>query len=94
MFHLQSVTRGEQTALIDEAVGHQKLVQAFSRESATLEQFDEINSRLESCSLQATFYSSLVNPVTRFVNSLVYAAVAHSSVMPTSIPGPSMKFPV
>ena len=76
MFHLQSVTRGEQTALIDEAVGHQKLVQAFSRESATLEQFDEINSRLESCSLQATFYSSLVNPVTRFVNSLVYAAVA------------------
>lgn len=76
MFHLQSVTRGEQTALIDEAVGQQKLIQAFSRESATLGQFDEINCRLESCSLQATFFSSLVNPVTRFVNSLVYAAVA------------------
>ncbi len=76
MFRTQSVTRGEQTALINEAVGEQKLVQAFSREEALLDQFDEINGRLESCSLQATFYSSLVNPVTRFVNSLVYAAVA------------------
>ena len=76
MFRTQSVTRGEQTALINEAVGEQKLVQAFSREKALLDQFDEINGRLESCSLQATFYSSLVNPVTRFVNSLVYAAVA------------------
>ncbi len=76
MFRLQSVTRGEQTALIDEAVGEQKLVQAFCREKAILKQFDEINGRLESCSLKATFYSSLVNPATRFVNSLVYAAVA------------------
>ena len=76
MFKLQSETRGEQTALIDEAIGDQKLVQAFGREQATLEQFDEINGRLESCSLQATFFSSLVNPSTRFVNALVYAAVA------------------
>lgn len=76
MFRLQSVTRGEQTSLIDEAVGGQKLVQAFGHEAETLQQFDEINGRLESCSLQATFFSSLVNPSTRFVNSLVYAAVA------------------
>ena len=76
MFRQQSVTRGEQTALIDEAVGQQKLVRAFGRESALLDQFDEINGRLEDCSLQATFYSSLVNPATRFVNALVYAAVA------------------
>jgi len=76
MFRLQSVTRGEQTALIDEAIGNQKLVQAFCREGATLSQFDEINGKLEECSLQATFFSSLVNPCTRFVNSLVYAAVA------------------
>ena len=76
MFRLQSATRGEQTALIDEAVGEQKLIQAFSLEKTILEQFDEINDRLASCSLKATFYSSLVNPVTRFVNSLVYASVA------------------
>ena len=76
MFRLQSETRGEQTALIDEAVGEQKLVQAFGREEAMLESFDEINGRLEACSLKATFFSSLVNPATRFVNSLVYAAVA------------------
>ena len=76
MFRLQSVTRGEQTALIDEAVGGQKLVQAFGREAAALEQFDEINGRLQDCSLKATFFSSLVNPCTRFVNALVYAAVA------------------
>ncbi|MBR2855100.1 MAG: ABC transporter ATP-binding protein, partial [Clostridia bacterium] len=72
----QTVTRGEQTALIDEALGNQKLVQAFCREEATLEQFDEINGRLADCSLKATFFSSLVNPSTRFVNSVVYAAVA------------------
>jgi ATP-binding cassette subfamily B protein len=76
MFRLQSVTRGEQTALIDEAVGQQKLVQAFGYEKAMLDQFDEINGRLQSCSLKATFFSSLVNPSTRFVNALVYAAVA------------------
>ena len=76
MFQQQSVTRGEQTSLIDEALGNQKLVQAFCREEATLEQFDEINTRLADCSLKATFFSSLVNPSTRFVNALVYAAVA------------------
>ncbi len=76
MFRLQSSTRGEQTALIDETVGNQKLILAFSHEQASLEQFDEINSRLEECSLKATFFSSLVNPSTRFVNALVYAAVA------------------
>ena len=76
MFRQQTVTRGEQTALIDEALGNQKLVQAFCREEATLEQFDEINGRLADCSLKATFFSSLVNPSTRFVNSVVYAAVA------------------
>ncbi len=76
MFQRQSVTRGEQTALMNEAVGDQKLIRAFSHEEATVARFDEINERLRDCSLQATFYSSLVNPVTRFVNSLVYAAVA------------------
>ena len=76
MFTLQSQTRGEQTALIDEAVGDQKLIQTFGREQAVLDRFDEINGRLESCSLQATFFSSLVNPCTRFVNAMVYAAVA------------------
>lgn len=78
MFRLQSVTRGEQTALIEEAVTGQKLVQAYNQEEAVLAQFDEINERLESCSLRATFFSSLVNPSTRFVNALVYAAVALS----------------
>ena len=81
MFRQQSLTRGEQTALIDEAVGRQKLVQAFCHEGETLRSFDEINSRLESCSLQATFFSSLVNPSTRFVNALVYAAVALSGAL-------------
>ena len=76
MFHLQSVTRGQQTALLNEAIGGLKLIQAFSHEKATVDQFDEINDRLRDCSLKATFFSSLVNPVTRFVNALVYAAVA------------------
>lgn len=76
MFVLQSQTRGEQTALIDEVMNEQKLVQAFSREEETLEQFDEVNERLRACSLRAVFFSSLTNPCTRFVNSLVYAAVA------------------
>jgi len=75
MFVLQSKTRGEQTALIDEAISDQKLVQAFAREDETLEKFDEINERLRACSLRAVFFSSLTNPCTRFVNSLVYAAV-------------------
>jgi len=76
MFQLQSVTRGEETALIDEAIGNQKVVLAFHHGDAMLQQFDEINERLGDCSLRATFFSSLVNPTTRFVNSLVYAAVA------------------
>lgn len=75
MFRKQSETRGEQTALIDEMIGNQKVVQAFSREEEVLERFDEINERLSAYSLQATFFSSLTNPVTRFVNSLVYAGV-------------------
>lgn len=75
MFQLQSQTRGEQTALINEMVGNQKVVQAFNREDETLEQFDEINARLQKCSLRAIFFSSLTNPCTRFVNSLVYMGV-------------------
>lgn len=75
MFQLQSSTRGEQTALINEMVGNQKVVQAFNREDETLEKFDEINGRLERCSLRAIFFSSLTNPCTRFVNSLVYMGV-------------------
>ncbi len=75
MFKEQSETRGEQTGLIEEMVGSQKIVKTFSRESAVTEQFREINGRLEKCSLKAIFYSSLTNPCTRFVNSLVYAGV-------------------
>ena len=75
MFKLQSETRGEQTALINEMIGNQKVVQAFNREYETLERFDEINGRLEKCSLRAIFFSSLTNPCTRFVNSLVYTGV-------------------
>lgn len=75
MFKLQSETRGEQTALINEMIGNQKVVQAFNREDETLEKFDEINGRLEKCSLRAIFFSSLTNPCTRFVNSLVYMGV-------------------
>ena len=75
MFRLQSKTKGEQTALIDEMIGNQKVVQAFSHEDEAQEKFEEINNRLGKYSLNATFFSSLVNPSTRFVNSLVYAAV-------------------
>ncbi|MBQ1554830.1 MAG: ABC transporter ATP-binding protein [Clostridia bacterium] len=75
MFRLQSETRGEQTALIDEMMNHQKVVQAFGHEEASLADFDEINRRLSACSLRATFFSSLTNPGTRFVNNMVYAAV-------------------
>lgn len=75
MFQLQSKTKGEQTALINEMIGNQKVVQAFSHEEKVQEEFEEINKRLEKYSLNATFFSSLVNPSTRFVNSLVYAAV-------------------
>ncbi|MEI3245803.1 MAG: ABC transporter ATP-binding protein [Lachnospiraceae bacterium] len=76
MFILQSRTRGEQTTLIDEAIGNQKIVQAFGQQKSMLEHFDEINDRLQKCSLQAVFFSSLTNPCTRFVNSLVYTGVA------------------
>lgn len=75
MFMLQSTTRGEQTAFINEMIENQKVVQAFSKEKDALETFDEINERLEKASLQATFFSSLTNPSTRFVNSLVYTGV-------------------
>lgn len=76
MFQLQASTRGEQTALINEMIGGEKVVQAFGRENAVVERFDEINDRLEKFSLRAIFFSSITNPSTRFVNSLVYACVA------------------
>lgn len=75
MFTLQSVTRGEQTALIDEMIGGQKVVQAFGQEQAVMERFDEVNGRLQRYSLRAIFFSSITNPATRFVNGLVYAGV-------------------
>ena len=75
MFRLQTQTRGEQTGLIDESVGNIKVIRAFGHESATMEQFDEINGRLKKASLRAIFFSSLTNPCTRFVNSVVYAGV-------------------
>ncbi len=75
MFQLQSETRGEQTALIDEMIGEQKLVQAFGHEDEAQMAFDALNERLRACSLRAIFYSSLTNPSTRFVNSVVYACV-------------------
>ena len=76
MFQLQTKTRGEQTAMIDETIGNLKVVRAFGHEAASQMQFDEVNDRLEKCSLKAIFFSSLVNPSTRFINSLVYAGVA------------------
>ena len=75
MFQLQSKARGEQTALIDEMIGNQRVVQAYGHEKRSLERFDEINGRLEKYSLRATFFSSITNPATRFVNNLVYAGV-------------------
>lgn len=75
MFQLQSATRGEQTSLIDEMIGNQKVVQAYSHETEALEKFCDINKRLQKYSLDATFYSSITNPATRFVNNLVYAGV-------------------
>ena len=75
MFQLQTKTRGEQTALIEEMVGNQNVVQAFNHEDEALKQFDEINQRLQKYSLRAIFFSSITNPSTRFINSLVYAAV-------------------
>ena len=81
MFKLQSETRGEQTNLINEMIGNQKVVQAFNREDETLEAFDEINGRLEKYSLRAIFFSSITNPSTRFVNSLVYMGVGLTGAM-------------
>ncbi len=75
MFQLQSKARGEQTALIDEMIGNQRVVQAYGHEKRSLEQFDQINGQLEKYSLRATFFSSITNPATRFVNNLVYAGV-------------------
>lgn len=75
MFRLQSQTRGEQTALIDEMIGNQKVVQAYGQEKQIQEKFDEINGRLQKYSLRAIFFSSITNPATRFVNSLVYTGV-------------------
>ena len=76
MFKLQSETRGEQTALIDEMIGGQKVVKAYNHEKEIIDQFDEINTRLQKYSLSAIFFSSVTNPSTRFINSLVYAGVA------------------
>ena len=75
MFRLQSQVRGEQTGFVEEMVQGQKVVQAFGRERDSLEKFDEINERLRGCSLRAIFFSSITNPSTRFVNSLVYTGV-------------------
>ena len=76
MFQLQTRLKGEQTAVIDETIGQMKVVQAFGHEKQSMAQFDEVNQRLEKCSLRAIFFSSLTNPSTRFVNSLVYTGVA------------------
>ena len=76
MFRQQSEIRGEQTAIIDEMIGGQKVVQAFGYENESLARFDEINDRLQKCSVKAIFYSSITNPSTRFINNLVYAGVA------------------
>lgn len=75
MFRKQTITRGEQTGMIDETIGQIKVVQAFGHQAQTMEQFDEVNERLKKCSLRAIFFSSLTNPCTRFVNSVVYALV-------------------
>lgn len=81
MFQLQSQTRGEQTALIDEMIGNEKVVKAFGYENDAMKQFDEINLRLQKYSLRAIFFSSITNPATRFVNSIVYAGVAVTSAL-------------
>ena len=75
MFKLQSQTRGEMTSLVNEMIGNEKVVQAFGYEDEAQKRFEEINSRLQKCSLRAIFFSSITNPSTRFVNSMVYASV-------------------
>ena len=89
MFQVQSETRGEQTGFIDEMIGNQKVVQAFDREKESMETFDEINERLQKCSLKAIFFSSITNPSTRFVNSLVYAGVGIVGAVIAITKGPS-----
>lgn len=81
MFSLQSETRGEQTGFIDEMIGNEKVVQAYGHEDGALEKFDDINLRLQKWSLKATFFSSITNPATRFVNNVVYALVALSGAV-------------
>lgn len=81
MFRLQSETKGEQTGIIDEMIGNQKVVQAFLQEDNVLERFDEVNERLRKCSLRAIFFSSITNPATRFVNGLVYAGVGFTGAI-------------
>lgn len=93
MFMEQSRTRAEQTALIDEMIGNQKTVKAFSHEDEVVTEFDEINARLEKCSLKAIFYSSLTNPCTRFINSLVYTGVALVGAL-TAVGGGTMALSV
>lgn len=86
MFRRQSEIRAEETALVDEMISGQKLVQSFGRQDALMEEFDSMNARLQNCSLKATFFSSITNPSTRFVNSIVYASVALSGAL-TAISG-------
>lgn len=90
MFKLQSETRGEQTATIEEMIGNAKVVKAFGHEKQSLAQFDEINERLQYCSLRAIFFSSLTNPATRFVNSIVYAGVALTGAISVLLGGMSV----
>ena len=94
MFKKTSEIRGEQTAFIDEMVGNLKVVQAFGREDENLEKFDEVNERLTKASLKSIFFSSLTNPCTRFVNAIVYAAVALAGALILIIPSWSAVLPV
>ena len=87
MFRKQTETRGEQTALIDEAIGGMKLIRAFGHEKTIMEQFDDVNERLQACSLKAIFFSSLTNPCTRFVNSVVYALVGLTGALVAIVGG-------
>ena len=90
MFARQAETRGEQTAFIDEMVGNLKVVKAYGREAAALESFDGINERLRDCAMKATFFSSITNPATRFVNSVVYALVALAGALAVMASGGAM----
>ena len=90
MFQLQSKTRGEQTGLINEMIGNAKVVKAYGQEEKVLEKFDDVNERLRKCSLKAIFFSSITNPSTRFVNSVVYALVALSGALVALAPGSTM----